>query len=161
MPAKSTDATISPAHKAARVAAWLYEKKAKDIKAVDVTGLSPICEAMVMASAASVRQAQALADHVLACSGDHGFSYLGMEGYRTGQWVLLDLNDVLVNIFQEDQRSFYNIEGLWSEGKPIALSLSKPSDAALAPAGSLEEDEEDGEDEPQQAQEPQDPTSPA
>ena len=82
-----------------------------------------------MASAASVRQAQALADHVLACCGDHGFSYLGMEGYRTGQWVLVDLNDVLVNIFQEDQRSFYNLEGLWSEGKPIPLSLSKPSDA--------------------------------
>ncbi|MFP5259742.1 MAG: ribosome silencing factor [Acidobacteriota bacterium] len=129
MPAKPIDATISPAHKAARVAAWLHEKKAKDIKAVDVTGLSPICEAMVMASAASVRQAQALADHVLACCGDHGFSYLGMEGYRTGQWVLVDLNDVLVNIFQEDQRSFYNLEGLWSEGKPIPLSLSKPSDA--------------------------------
>lgn len=129
MPAKPIDATITPAHKAARVAAWLHEKKAKDIKAVDVTGLSPICEAMVMASAASVRQAQALADHVLACCGDHGFSYLGMEGYRTGQWVLVDLNDVLVNIFQEDQRSFYNLEGLWSEGKPIPLSLSKPSDA--------------------------------
>lgn len=155
MPAKPTDANISPAHKATRVAAWLHEKKAKDIKAVDVTGLSPICEAMVMASAASVRQAQALADHVLARSGEHGFSYLGMEGYRTGQWVLLDLNDVLVNIFQEDQRSFYNIEGLWSEGKPIPLSLSKPSDAPKTVPGADEADDpEDLEDSPE-------PTSPA
>lgn len=154
MPAKPIDATITPAHKAARVAAWLHEKKAKDIKAVDVTGLSPICEAMVMASAASVRQAQALADHVLACSGDHGFSYLGMEGYRTGQWVLVDLNDVLVNIFQEDQRSFYNLEGLWSEGKPIPLSLSKPSDAPKTLA--TDEAEADADD----PEATDDPTSP-
>ncbi|MHC1788943.1 ribosome silencing factor [Solidesulfovibrio sp.] len=155
MPAKPTDANISPAHKAARVASWLHEKKAKEIKAVDVAGLSPICDAMIMASAASVRQAQALADHVLACCGDHGFSYLGMEGYRTGQWVLLDLNDVLVNIFQEDQRSFYNIEGLWSEGKPIPLSLSRPSDAPKTLA------EGDDADDPEDLDDPQEPTSPA
>ena len=153
MPAKPTDANISPAHKATRVAAWLHEKKAKDIKAVDVTGLSPICEAMVMASAQSIRQAQALADHVLACCGDHGFSYLGMEGYRTGQWVLVDLNDVIVNIFQEDQRSFYNLEGLWSEGAPIPLSLSKPSDAPKT----LDDDADDVDD-PEDLDEP---TSPA
>ena len=158
MPAKLTDANISPAHKAARVASWLYEKKAKNIQAVDVTGLSPICEAMVMASAQSIRQAQALADHILACCGDHGFSYLGMEGYRTGQWVLVDLNDVVVNIFQEDQRSFYNLEGLWSEGKPIALSLSKPSDA---PKTSAEDDDDDDADDIEESEDAQGPTNPA
>ncbi|EKO39803.1 MAG: iojap-like ribosome-associated protein [Solidesulfovibrio magneticus str. Maddingley MBC34] len=131
MSVKSADANIAPAAKAAQVAAWLYEKKAKEIQAVDVTGLSPICEAMVMASAGSARQAQALADHVLARCGEFGYSYLGQEGYRLGQWVLLDLNDVLVNIFMGDQRSFYNLEGLWSEGKPIALRLAP---AAKTPA---------------------------
>ena len=158
MPAKPTDANLSPAHKAARVALWLHEKKAKDIKAVDVAGLSPICDAMIMASAASVRQAQALADYVLGNCGDHGFSYLGMEGYNTGQWVLLDLNDVLVNIFQEDQRSFYNIEGLWSEGKPIALTLPKRT---KAPKSLLDDDPElDDEDDLDDSDDPQEPTSP-
>ncbi|OLN24957.1 Ribosomal silencing factor RsfA (former Iojap) [Desulfovibrio sp. DV] len=157
MPAKPTDATLSPAHKAARVALWLHEKKAKDIKAVDVAGLSPICDAMVMASAASVRQAQALADYVLGNCGDHGFSYLGMEGYNTGQWVLLDLNDVLVNIFQEDQRSFYNIEGLWSEGKPIPLTLPKRT---KEPKSLLDDDPDELDDE-DDLDDPQDPTSAA
>ena len=158
MPAKSADATISPAHKAARVASWLHEKKAKEIKAVDFAGLSPICDAMIMASAASVRQAQALADHVLACCGDHGFSYLGMEGYNTGQWVLIDLNDVLVNIFQEDQRSFYNIEGLWSEGKPIALTLPERK---KGPKNPLDDDPDElDEDDLDDSQDPQGPTSP-
>lgn len=132
MSVKSAAANLAPAAKAAQVAAWLYEKKAKEIKAVDVTGLSPICEAMVMASAGSARQAQALADHVLARCGEFGYSYLGQEGYRLGQWVLLDLNDVLVNIFMGDQRSFYNLEGLWSEGKPIALRLAPAGKAATA-----------------------------
>jgi ribosome-associated protein len=143
------------------VALWLHEKKAKDIKAVDVAGLSPISDAMVMASAASVRQAQALADHVLANCGDHGFSYLGMEGYNTGQWVLLDLNDVLVNIFQEDQRSFYNLEGLWSEGKPIALTLPKRTKEPKNLMDLDDADDPDDLEELDDADDPQDPTSAA
>jgi len=121
MPEKKSDMNLSAREKAIIVASWLADKKAKEIVALDVAPFSPICETMVVASAANVRQAKALADHVLACSGEEGFSYLGMEGYSNGQWVLLDLNDVLVHIFQEDLRSFYNIEGLWSEGKVIPL----------------------------------------
>ncbi len=121
MPEKKRDTNLSAADKAVLVAGWLAEKKAKDILALDVTPFNPVCDAMVVASAVSVRQAKALADHVLERCGEAGFSYLGMEGYRQGQWVLLDLNDVMVHIFQEDLRPFYNIEGLWSEGKPLAL----------------------------------------
>ncbi len=126
MPDKKSDTNLSPRAKATIVASWLLDKKAKDIVALDVAPFNPICEAMVVASAVSVRQAKALADHVLAKCGEEGFSYLGMEGYGHGQWVLLDLNDVLVHIFQEDLRSFYNIEGLWSEGKPIPLPAPAP-----------------------------------
>lgn len=123
MSEKKSDKNLSAADKAVIVASWLAEKKAKDIQALNVSPFSPICDAMVVASAVSVRQAKALADHVLARCGEEGFSYLGMEGYGHGQWVLLDLNDVLVHIFQEELRPFYNIEGLWSEGKTIPLSL--------------------------------------
>jgi len=107
--------------KAVLVASWLLEKKAKDVLALDVETINPVCEALVVASAANVRQAKALADHVLECCSERGLSYRGMEGYRVGQWVLLDLNDVMVHIFLEELRPFYNLEGLWSEGKPIAL----------------------------------------
>lgn len=122
----SSDKNLSARDKAAIVASWLADKKAKDILALDVATLSPICEAMVVASASNVRQAKALADHVLERCGEEGFSYLGMEGYRLGQWVLLDLNDVLVHIFQDEFRSFYNVEGLWSEAEPIPLLPSQP-----------------------------------
>ena len=121
MTERKSDVNLSARDKAAIVASWLADKKAMDIVALDVATVSPICEAMVVASAANVRQAKALADHVLNRCGEEGFSYLGMEGYRNGQWVLLDLNDVMVHIFQEDLRTFYNVEGLWSEGRPIAL----------------------------------------
>lgn len=114
-------AMLSARDKAVLVAGWLLEKKAREVLALDVADINPICEAMVVVSAANVRQAKALADHVLECCAEKGISYLGMEGYRLGQWVLLDLNDVTVHIFQEEVRPFYNLEGLWSEGKPIPL----------------------------------------
>ncbi len=121
MPQKKNIKDMPTRDKAVLVASWLHDKKARDVVALDVAPFSPICEAMVVASAANVRQAKALADHVLERCGEEGLSYLGMEGYRLGQWVLLDLNDVLVHIFQEDLRPFYNIEGLWSEGQTIPL----------------------------------------
>ncbi|GFK95539.1 Ribosomal silencing factor RsfS [Fundidesulfovibrio magnetotacticus] len=112
------------------VAEWLLEKKAADLVAFDVSRLCTVTEAMIVATAANVRQAQALADHVLARCGEEQVPFLGMDGFKTGQWILVDLNDVLVHIFQEDARQFYNIEGLWAEGAPIALP-----DAAKVPAG--------------------------
>ncbi len=133
MPQKKTDKNLSAVAKAVIVAGWLAEKKAKDILALDVAPVNPVCEAMVVASAVSLRQAKALADHVLERCGEEGFSYLGMEGYRHGQWVLLDLNDVMVHIFQEDLRPFYNIEGLWSEGKRIPLPAPTKSPATPEP----------------------------
>jgi ribosome-associated protein len=106
-----------------RVAGWLHAKKALDIVALDVSGLCSVAEGQVLATARNVRQAQALADHVLKSAGEVGISYLGMEGYRTGTWVLVDLNDVLVHVFQEDSRRFYNLEGLWADAASLELEL--------------------------------------
>ena len=56
-----------------------------------------------------------------------GMEYLGMEGYNTGNWILVDCNDILVHIFQSESRSFYNLEGLYSDSKEIRLEF--PHDA--------------------------------
>ncbi|WP_051445124.1 ribosome silencing factor [Desulfocurvus vexinensis] len=109
------------------VAAWLHEKQARNIVALDVAGLCDIAEGVVLATAGSVRHAQALADHVLDMCGKEKTGYLGMEGYQAGSWILLDLNDVLVHVFQDGSRSFYNLEGLWAEAREVALAL--PADA--------------------------------
>lgn len=118
---KETFRTIPTIDKAKIVATWLRDKKAIDIRAIDVRGLSPITETIVVVTATSVRHAQGLANHILDKVSEEKLEYLGMEGFQQGNWILIDLNDVLVHIFQADNRHFYNIEGLWSEGNPIEL----------------------------------------
>ena len=112
---------IPTTEKAKAVATWLRDKKAMDIVALDVRGISPITESLVVATATSVRHAQGLANHVLDKVSEEKLEYLGLEGSQQGSWILIDLNDVLIHIFQADNRQFYNIEGLWSEGTPIEL----------------------------------------
>ena len=119
---------ISTEEKVHCVASWLLEKKAKDLTALDVSPLCSFTEAMIVATAANARQAQALADFVLQKCAEECWAFVGMDGYKTGQWILVDLNDVVVHIFQEEVRRFYNLEGLWSEGTEIALP--EPSETA-------------------------------
>lgn len=97
----------------------LEEKKADAVTAIDVSGLTSFTDAMVIASAGSIRHAKALADYILEVADRENFSFLGMEGYAQGQWILLDLNDVLVHIFQPAQRQMFDLEGLWSEAKVL------------------------------------------
>ena len=106
------------------VAGWLYDKQARHITAMDVGGLCTVTEGLVLCTAGSVRHAQALADYVLDMASENGMSYMGMEGYKNSNWVLLDLNDVLVHIFLEDSRGFSKLEGLWSEAEFLDLDLT-------------------------------------
>ena len=118
---------------AALVTGWLDDKQAMDVKALDVRGLCAITDTLVIATAKGARHAKALADHLLDSLKQENIEYLGMEGYQGGEWVLLDLNDVIVHIFQDEVRAFYNIEGLWAEGKCIdfaALREKKPGGEA-------------------------------
>lgn len=119
------------AEKALAMAAWLREKKAEDILVLDMCDVSPVAEAMIIVTAQGARHAQALADVLLQKLAESGLSYLGMEGYREGKWILVDCNDVLAHIFQEESRNFYNLDGLWSQCPSLPLnsapgSLSKP-----------------------------------
>lgn len=119
--------SIMPTHdKVLLIAGWLHEKKARNVTALDVSTVCSVTDVMVVATAGSVRQAQTLADHVLFRCGEHTINFLGMDGYKTGQWVLVDLNDVIVHIFLEEARDFYNIEGLWSEGVKVSLPEAPP-----------------------------------
>lgn len=110
---------LGAADKAKDMALWLDEKQAESVVVLDVAGLSPVTDMVVVASAKGVRHGQALADWVLKRSGEEKYEYLGMEGYKNGSWILMDLNDVMVHLFQEEVRHLYNIEGLWAEGARI------------------------------------------
>jgi ribosome silencing factor RsfS/YbeB/iojap len=118
----SKTAAVNSREKARIIAGWLDEAKALDLTALDVEGICPIAEAMVIATATSPRHAKGAADRVTDRLGEQGLEFLGMEGYRAGDWILLDCNDVVVHIFQEETRRLYDLEGLWSEAEIIDVN---------------------------------------
>ena len=122
---KKTYTQIPTRDKAVLVADWLRDKKGQDVEVIDVAGVCPIAEAIVLATATSQRHAKGLAAHVLDRTGEENFEYLGMEGQQEGDWILVDLNDVLVHVFSGDRRDLVDLEGLWSEGERLKLPRNK------------------------------------
>jgi len=95
--------------------AGLEEAKAQDIKVMDVRGLTDITDFMILATGTSSRHVNAIADKLVDYMKDHGLRPLGVEGQEEAEWVLVDLNDVIVHIMQADARVFYDLEKLWGE----------------------------------------------
>jgi len=99
------------------IVAALEDIKAKEITVLDTAKLTSLFERMVIASGDSNRQTRALANHVREKLKEAG-EYVGnMEGEQTGEWVLLDLGDVVVHVMQPAVRALYNLEELWSAGE--------------------------------------------
>lgn len=102
-----------------RIARWIEEKKGRDILALDLTANHTFTEGIIIVTASSIRHAQGLADHILEESKTERFEFLRMEGYQTGQWILLDMNDLVISIFQEDTRELYRLEDLWKNAETV------------------------------------------
>ena len=111
--------TIPSEEKAVLVAKWLDEKQGENIVIMDVEKISSVTNMTLVVSARGVKHAKALADHILDRCAEDKVEFLTVEGHQTGEWVLVDLNDVLVHVFLDELREFYNIEGMWSEAKRI------------------------------------------
>lgn len=92
----------------------LDDVKGLDIKALDVRGKTAITDFMIVATGTSDRHVKALADNVLKEVRDAGMKPLGVEGERSAEWILLDLNDVVAHVMLREVRDFYNLEKLWS-----------------------------------------------
>ena len=106
----------------AAVAAAL-ERKAGDPVLLDVSGVVSFADAFVFLTGGSDRQVTAIADGIQQAMKLAGETPLGVEGLDEGRWVLMDLNDVIVHIFQTDVREHYDLERLWSDAPRIALDL--------------------------------------
>lgn len=91
--------------------------KGFDITVMDVRKLTAMTNYMIVASANSNRQAKAIADNVHAKLKEQGFSIRGTEGEKEGEWVLVDLNDIIVHIMLPTTRAYYNLEQLWGEAQ--------------------------------------------
>jgi len=95
------------------VVSSLEDFKAADITVIDVSGKNPLTERMVIATGNSTRHVKSMADNLVDNAKAAGNSPLGVEGAGEGEWVLVDLNDVIVHLMLPQTRAFYNLEKLW------------------------------------------------
>ncbi|MFO7971779.1 MAG: ribosome silencing factor [Desulfobacterales bacterium] len=94
-------------------------KKAIDLVVLDVRKLSSIADVFIICSGRSNRQVSAIAEHIQAELKHQGITPLSVEGKKQGHWVLLDYGHVIIHVFYEPVRDFYDLEGLWIDAKRI------------------------------------------
>lgn len=99
--------------------AALQDKKGEDIRVIDISGVTVIADYFIIASGSNPNQVQALVDNVEEQMYKAGYDDPRVEGYNTASWVLLDYNDVIVHVFSQDDRLFYDLERIWRDGKEI------------------------------------------
>ncbi len=127
IPATSVISTpMDVEEKARRLISWLEEKQAHGVLALDLRSMPGIAEVMIIVTARGVRHGQALADFVMERASESKLAVRGMEGYQVGQWVLLDLYDVMIHVFQETTRRRYNLEGLWTKAAVLYEGSTEP-----------------------------------
>jgi len=98
----------------------LEDIKARDIEVFDVTHLSAMFDRVIIASADSARQTKALANNVREKAKAAGAGVFGTEGEESGEWILVDLGDIVVHVMQPAARAHYNLEELWNHPRPRA-----------------------------------------
>ena len=103
----------------------LEDKKAGDIKVIDISGVSVLADYFIIADGSNVNQVQAMVDNVDEVLGRAGYECKQMEGYGTGGWILMDYGDSIVHAFCREDRLFYDLERIWRDGKVLDESELK------------------------------------
>ena len=99
----------------------LEEKKAEDIRVIDIREISTIADFFVIANGTNQNQLQAMRDAVDEELYKAGYHTKQVYGIQNSSWVLMDYNDIIVHIFSKEDRLFYDLERMWTDGKTIAL----------------------------------------
>lgn len=97
------------------------DKKGQDIKVIDIHNVSVIADYFVIASGTNSNQVQAIVDNVEEQLGRAGFEAKQIEGNRNSSWILMDYGDVIVHVFDEENRLFYDLERIWRDGKFLEM----------------------------------------
>lgn len=100
----------------------LDSRKAKNITVLKVEDLTILANYFIIASATSTTQVKALADEVEYQLGEKGVKPKSIEGYQSQTWIVLDYYDIIVHVFLEETRDFYQLERLWADGTPVDIS---------------------------------------
>ena len=113
--------TLSPEKVALLSAEAAEDKKARDVVVLDIQDISVICDYFVICSGLSSTQVKAIAENVEEKLQEQGIMKLRIEGFRDARWILLDFGSVVVHVFQERDREFYNLEHLWGDARVVHL----------------------------------------
>ena len=97
----------------------LEDKKAEDIKIIDIHDVSVLADYFIIADGNNASQVQAMADNVEEMLGKAGYECRQIEGYQNASWILMDYGDVIIHAFSKDDRLFYDLERIWRDGKTI------------------------------------------
>ena len=98
----------------------LEDKKATDIKILDIAEISTLADYFIIAGGSNRNQVQAMCDNVQEKLGRAGYTECKTEGYEAANWILLDFGDIVVQLFDEENRLFYDLERIWRDGKIVA-----------------------------------------
>ena len=113
--------SMTQASKMAKIAVKaLEDKKGEDIRIIDIRDVSILADYFIIANGTSNSQVQALVDNVEEELAKEGFILKQREGYGLGTWVLLDYGDIIVHVFDKENRLFYDLERIWKDGKMIS-----------------------------------------
>ncbi|MBU9735236.1 ribosome silencing factor [Diplocloster agilis] len=100
----------------------LEEKKAEDIRIIDISQVSVLADYFIIANGTNRNQIQALVDNVDKVLHQAGYDMKHQEGYNTANWVLLDYGDIIIHIFDPENRLFYDLERIWRDGRTIEVT---------------------------------------
>jgi len=115
--------------------AALDDMKAVNVKVLDVRGLTDIADTMVIASGNSDRHVRSIAERVVEKAKTAGFRPLGTEGESDGEWVLVDLQDIVLHVMLPRVREFYGLERLWDHPETVPVAEAAPAPPATARRG--------------------------
>ena len=111
---------LTAQERAIKSAALALDKKALDVKILEIGKISSIADYLVLASGRSDKQTQAIADSVRQGLKKYG-KVLDVEGVKEGKWIVIDYGDVIVHIFQEEIRRYYNLDELWHAAPEVGI----------------------------------------
>jgi ribosome-associated protein len=106
------------------IASAALDKKAQQLVALDVHDVTSVADTFILVTGTSDRHARSIADGIIEQVREAGEKPIGVEGYDEGRWVLIDLGDVIVHVFQAEVREAYDLERLWSDAPPLELGLA-------------------------------------
>lgn len=101
----------------------LEDKKAVDVRILDIGQISTLADYFIIASVNNRNQVQAMADNVDEVLAKAGYQAKQTEGYRNANWILLDYGDVVIHLFDEENRLFYDLERIWRDGEEIGKDM--------------------------------------